>query len=70
MYEDLEPIVTLKFVKEHESISNQTREKIREMQNEYAARSSGVQSGQHEASIGRVQIEGAERAAGVLFQTC
>jgi hypothetical protein len=70
MYEDLEPIATLKFVTEQELISNQTREKITEMQNEYAARTgpSGVQSGQHEASIGRVQIEGAERLARVLFQ--
>jgi hypothetical protein len=71
MYEDLEQIVHLKFVKEQDSISHQTREKITQMQNEYAARtgSSGVRSGQHEASIGRVQIEGAERSARVLFQT-
>lgn len=70
MYEDLEPIATLKFVKEQDSISNQTREKIVELQNEYAARtgSSGVQSGQHELTLGRVQIEGSERSAGILFQ--
>lgn len=57
MYENLEQIATLKFGKEMESISSQTREKVKEMQNEYAALigSSGVRSGQHEAAVGRAQ---------------
>jgi hypothetical protein len=70
MHEDLEQIATLKFGREMESISGQTRERVKEMQNEYAALtgSSGVRSGQHEASIGRAQIHGAERLARALFQ--
>jgi hypothetical protein len=63
MYEDLNEIATLRFSKELESISSQTREKVREMQNEYAAltSSSGVRIGPQEAAIGRAQIEGSER---------
>jgi len=70
MYEDLEQIAKLKFGREIESISLQTRERVKEMQNEYAALtgSSGVRSGQHEASIGRAQIHGAERLLRALFQ--
>ena len=70
MYEDLEQIARLKFGKEIESISSQIREKVKELQNEYAALtgSSGVRSGQHEASIGRAQIDGAERLVRALFQ--
>ena len=45
MYEDLEKIATLKFGKEMESISAQTRDRVREMQNEYAARSGASGSG-------------------------
>jgi hypothetical protein len=70
MYEDLEQIAKLKFGKEMESISRQVRETVKEMQSEYAALtgSSGVRSGQHEASIGRAQIDGAERLVRALFQ--
>jgi hypothetical protein len=47
MYEDLNQIATLRFNKELESISSQTREKVREMQQEYAALtgSPGARSG-------------------------
>jgi len=70
MYEDLNEIATLRFNKELDSISNQTREKVREMQNEYAAltSSSGVRSGPQEAAIARVQIEGSERLVRALFE--
>lgn len=70
MYENLEQIAKLKFGREMESISKQTRERVVEMQNEYAALtgSSGVRSGQHEASIGRAQIHGAERLVRALLQ--
>ena len=69
MYEDLNQIATLRFNKELESISSETREKVREMQQEYAALtgSSGVRSGPQEASIGRAQIEGSERQVRALF---
>lgn len=69
MYEDLEEIATLRFNGERESISGQTRERVKEMKNEYAARSgsSVVRSGPHEAAIGRAQIEGAERLLRALF---
>jgi hypothetical protein len=68
MYEDLNTIAQLKFAKQIESISAQTREKVGEMQNEYVALtgSSGVRSGQHEASIARVQISGAEKLVRAL----
>ncbi|WP_263381998.1 DUF4062 domain-containing protein [Granulicella arctica] len=70
MYEDLDKIATLKFGKEMESISVQTRDRVREMQNEYAARSgaSGGRSGQQEAAIGRAQMEGAERLVQRFFE--
>jgi hypothetical protein len=47
MYEDLEQIAQLKFGKEMESISGQTREKVTKMQGEYAARAPfpGARSG-------------------------
>ena len=69
MYEDLNEIANLRFNKELESISSQTREKVREMQNEYAALtgSSGLRSGPQEAAIGRAQIEGSERLVSALF---
>jgi thioredoxin 1 len=70
MYEDLNEIATLRFAKELESVSSQTREKVTEMQNEYAAltSASGVRSGPQEAAIARVQIEGSERLVRALFE--
>jgi hypothetical protein len=52
MYEDLEELAKLKFSKELESISAQTRKRVQERQKEYAALSgsSGVRSGQQEAA--------------------
>jgi hypothetical protein len=68
MYEDLAEIAKLKFGREMASISGQTRERVKELQNEYAALtgSSGVRRGQHEASLGRAQIDGAERPVRAL----
>jgi len=69
MYEDLNEIATLRLNKELESISSQTREKVREMQNEYAAiTSSSVRSGPQEAAIGRAQIEGSEQLVRALYE--
>lgn len=70
MYNDLEQIANLKFGKEMESISKETHERVRELQNEYAALtgSSGVRSGPQEASIGRAKIEGAERLVRAFYQ--
>jgi hypothetical protein len=70
MYEDLEQIVRLKFGKEMESISGQTREKVTEMQNEYAAHAPfpGARSGPHEAAVGQVYIDGAERLVRALYK--
>jgi hypothetical protein len=70
MYEDLEQIAQLKFGKAIESISSETRETVAEMENRYAALagSSGIRSGQQIASIGRAQIDGAERLVNALFQ--
>ncbi len=61
MYEDLNQIAQMKFNKEVETISRETREKVLEAQREYAARAGSTvgRSGQQEASIGRIQIDGA-----------
>jgi hypothetical protein len=70
MYEDLEQIAQLKFGKEMEFISAQTRENLVKMQREYAARAPfpGARSGPHEAEIGKVYIDGAERLVRALYQ--
>lgn len=70
MYEDLNQIAQLKFNKEVESISSQTRDKVKDAQNEYAALtgSAGLRSGQHEASICRLQIDGAEQLVRALYR--
>src|SRR5882724_7479721 len=70
MYEDLEQIANLRFGKEVEAISKQTRERVREMQNEHAALtgSSGLRSGPQEASIADAQIQGAEQLVHALFE--
>jgi hypothetical protein len=70
VYEDLRQIAQLKFNKEMEFISKQTREKVKELQNKYAVLtgSSGTRSGPHEASIGRTQIDGSERLVRALFK--
>jgi hypothetical protein len=71
MYEELDHIARLKFNKEMEAISERTRGIVREAQNDYAAKTggSGMRSGQHDASVGRIQIEGAEELGRFLFQT-
>ena len=71
MYEDLEQIAQLKFGKEMESISGQTREKVTATQSEYAARAPfpDARSGPHEAAIGQVYIDGAERLVRALCIT-
>ena len=70
MYEDLNQIAQLKFNKEVEKISKETREKVQEAQREYAARAGSTvgRSGQQEASIGRIQIDGAEQTVRSLFR--
>lgn len=69
MYEDLEIIARLRYVKEMESISATTRERVQEAQSRYAALTGagGIRSGQHEASIARIWIEGSEQMARSLF---
>ena len=70
MHEDLEQIARLKFTKMVERISKQTHEKVKEMQQEYAARagSSALRSGPEIASIGRAQMDGAEQQVRALSQ--
>jgi hypothetical protein len=70
MYEDLNQIAQLMLNKEIESISRQTLENVKEMQNEYATLmgSTGVRSGQQEASIARAKIVGAEEMVRALFR--
>jgi hypothetical protein len=59
MYDDLNQIAQLRFNKERESISGQTRDKVREMRNEYASTSGpGLRSGPAEAAICQAQIDG------------
>jgi hypothetical protein len=70
MNEDLNRIAQLKFNKEVESITRDTREKMQEAQREYAALTGSYvgHSGQHEASIGRIQIDGAEQTVRALYR--
>ena len=70
LYEDLQAIVQLQFVKELERVSQQTQANIREVQNQYAAATRGAHiiSGQHEASLGRMRIAGVEQIGRSLFQ--
>jgi hypothetical protein len=70
MYEDLEQIAQLKLGKEMESISAQTLGNVEEMQREYAARAPfpGMRDGPHEAAVGQVYIDGAERLVRALYQ--
>jgi hypothetical protein len=69
MYEDLDQIARLRLNKEVERISRQTLERVREIQGECAVRagSSGVRSGQQEASIAREKIDGAEAMVRAFF---
>ncbi|MGD0801425.1 MAG: hypothetical protein ABR906_08930 [Terracidiphilus sp.] len=70
MYEDLNQIAQLKLSKEIESISKDTLERVKEIRREYTALagSSVGRSGQHEASVGRVQIDGAEQMVRALYR--
>jgi hypothetical protein len=69
MYEDLHSIAKLRFGKEADAIAVQTQQNVREAAGRYAAMMSpGVQSGQHEASLGRLRIDGAEQLARSLFK--
>lgn len=70
MYEDLQPIVQLQFGEVVEKISQETQEKVREAEAQYAAstRGANIRSGQHEAALGRIRIAGTERVARSLFQ--
>lgn len=69
MYEDLEQIARLKFGKAMEDIAAETRQNVRDTANRFAASTApGIRSGQHEASLIRLPIDGAERIARTLFQ--
>lgn len=69
MYEDLEQIAKLKFGKAMEAIASETRQSVRDAANRFAATTApGIRSGQHEASLIRLRIDGAERIARALFQ--
>jgi len=70
VYEDLEQIASLKFGKAMEAIASETRQNVQDAANQFAAMAApGIRSGQHEASLIRLRIEGAERIARALFQT-
>jgi len=69
VHEDLQQIAQLKFGKEMEAIAAETREKVRDAASRYAATSApGVRSGQHEASLIRLRIDGAERIGCALAE--
>ena len=71
MDEALQQLALLKFNKERVSISRRTREAVRNLQREYAARAGSFvgYSGQQEATIGRLQINGSEEIVRALHQT-
>ena len=69
MYEDLHPIAQLRFGKEADAIAVKTQQNVREAAGRYAAiMSPGIRSGQHEASLGRLRIDGVEQLARSLFK--
>jgi polyhydroxyalkanoate synthesis regulator phasin len=70
MYEDLETIVRLEFGKKIDAISQQTRANIQDAENRFAAATRGavIRSGQHDASLGRIRINGAEELVRSLFE--
>lgn len=69
MYEDLEKLVQLKFIKQMEAIAAQTRENVVEAKRRFAATASpGIRSGPHDADLARLYIEGAEQMVRSLFQ--
>jgi len=52
-----------------EAIASETRQNVRDAANRFAATTTlGIRSGQHEASLIRFRIDGAERIARALFQ--
>jgi hypothetical protein len=64
MYEDLHAIAQLRFAKESDAISKQTQHNLREASSNFAARAgAGIRSGQHEALLGRLRIDGVEQLA-------
>jgi hypothetical protein len=69
MYEDLNQIAQLKFAKQMEFIAAQTQQNLREARQRFAATAGVIiRSGQQDALLGRLRIEGVERVAGALFQ--
>lgn len=69
MYEELEDIARLKFGKQLEMISTQTHEKIREAKRQFAATAGPVRrSGQHDAQLAQLRLEGVEQMARALFE--
>jgi hypothetical protein len=69
VYEDLNDVARLKFVKEMESIAAQTRQNVQDAANRFAATAgAGIRSGQHDALLCRLRIDGAEQMARTLFQ--
>jgi hypothetical protein len=69
VHEDLEQIASLKFGKAMEAIASETRQNVRDAANRFAATATaGIRSGQHEASLIRLRIDGAERIGRALFQ--
>lgn len=64
MYEDLDQIAELKFAKEAEDIAEKIRDRLKDAATRFAAiAGSGIRSGQHEASLVRIRIEGAVEIA-------
>jgi hypothetical protein len=69
VYEELEQIASLEFGKAMETIASQTRENVRDAVGRFAATSApGIRSGQHEASLVRLRIDGAEQIGRALLQ--
>lgn len=69
MYEDLNDLVRLKFVKEMEVIAAETRQNVQDAANRFAATAgAGIRSGQHDALLCRLRIDGVEKMARTLFK--
>src|SRR5580698_7083712 len=69
VYEDLEKLAQLKFIKQMEAIAAQTRGNVVDAKRRFAATAApGIRSGPHDAELARLYIEGAEEMVRTLFQ--
>jgi hypothetical protein len=69
VYEDLEALAQLKFGKEMNAIVERVRQSIQEASSRFASTAgAAIRSGQHDALLGQIRIDGAGQMARMLFE--